>query len=360
MKKTLKAILAVILVAVTGFCFAGCHRKNEIALKIGDTEFTSAFYSCALISADGEAREIVSKQMEQISVDATNKYYIDKAINGVAYSDWVKNRAIEFCKEIIAAKNLCEQNGVATADYLEEAKNSAEYYWSAGVSQYYEENGVALDTYKQFAAYSAYKTAYFDYLYGEKGTNAISKEDLEKYISDNYIYIDYYTEDVSEMTSEKYNEKKAELQKYADRIKGGEAFGKILSEIQGQSYTADSTDTNSFSHTYATVIGAEGSAYENELFETLKPIPTGEIALADYTQSRTGGRYIILTYKFDILNEKNPNLDVIKDNARWDLKGDELDAAVKELANSITIQEITYATKQFKVEKIYYPEGAEA
>ena len=54
--KTLKKVLAMCLVVILVLSFAGCHQKNEVAVKAGDDTFTSAFYMCALINADMAAR----------------------------------------------------------------------------------------------------------------------------------------------------------------------------------------------------------------------------------------------------------------------------------------------------------------
>ena len=47
---TLKRTLALMLcVLLTITCLAGCHQKGEIAVKIGEIEFTSGYYACALV-----------------------------------------------------------------------------------------------------------------------------------------------------------------------------------------------------------------------------------------------------------------------------------------------------------------------
>ena len=53
----LKRLFALVLtLALIITCFTGCHKKGEIAVKIGDIEFTSGYYACALVFADTEAR----------------------------------------------------------------------------------------------------------------------------------------------------------------------------------------------------------------------------------------------------------------------------------------------------------------
>lgn len=48
--KTAKKVLAILLAAILGVgLFTGCHKKNEIAVKIGDYKYTSGYYACALV-----------------------------------------------------------------------------------------------------------------------------------------------------------------------------------------------------------------------------------------------------------------------------------------------------------------------
>ena len=42
--KNIKRIFALALVLVMALTVTACHKKDEIAVKIGDVEFTSAYY----------------------------------------------------------------------------------------------------------------------------------------------------------------------------------------------------------------------------------------------------------------------------------------------------------------------------
>ena len=46
MKKLSRLLAVVLAVLMLATAFVGCHEKGEIAFKVGDTEFTSAFFSC--------------------------------------------------------------------------------------------------------------------------------------------------------------------------------------------------------------------------------------------------------------------------------------------------------------------------
>ncbi len=357
MLKNIKRFIAAGMVLALMLSLCACHKKDETALTVDGVNFTSAFYSCALLAADSEARQLASEKLDQIEVDETNEDYLEQTIDGVLYSQWVKNRAIEICKQAVAAKKLCEQEKVSTADYLEDAKELAEYYWNAGMYMYYEENGVSLETYKAFAAYDAYKSAYFDFLFGENGTQAVSTEEINKHLTEKYAYVNYITADISDMKTADAQQEEEKIKKYADRIYAGESFNKIYSEINETEFKEDSTDMGTFSNTQGSVWGDTDTAYETELFQYTKELKNGEVGVFKHKQDRTGNEYFVLILRGDILSEKNTNLETIKNSARTDLKGGDLDKLVKAEADKLSVKEVKYATNQFKVEKIYYPEG---
>ena len=97
--KNLKRVLAMLLVAVLLFSFAGCHKKDEIAVTVGDVKFTSAYYMCALMSADGEAKTKVDEKLaEKEDSDSTSTEEVDyysQKIDGKKYEEWVEERATE-------------------------------------------------------------------------------------------------------------------------------------------------------------------------------------------------------------------------------------------------------------------------
>ena len=106
--KNIKRILAAALVLVMAVS-AACHPKDEVAVKIGDVEFTSAYYMCALINADSEAK---SKVKEGLSEDeaAEDVDYYSKKVEDKDFVKWVEERAMQSLKAIAAYKTLCKEN----------------------------------------------------------------------------------------------------------------------------------------------------------------------------------------------------------------------------------------------------------
>lgn len=355
MIKNIKKIVALLMAAALMMGFCACHKAGETAVTVDGIKFTSGFYACAFLQADSEAMEKVVAENPAIQQDGTNKAFLDKKIEGKTYSDWVKARAIEICKEFVAARRLCEENNVDTATAIANAKLNAEYYWSAGYEASYTANGVGFDSFKEFMSYSVYQSAYFDALYGEKGKTPLTDDEIAKHLRENYAYVNILSSEITDLSEEDLATLNNTFEDYKTRIKGGEPFAKIYAEANGTEYAADETDFGAFSNTLAAVWSAEGTQYENDHFADISKVKEGEVELIDIADS-DGCKYRYLVLRADIMNEKNTNLETLKAAAKTDLKGDEVIKAIEERAAKLTANEAKSSTAQFKVNKIDYLE----
>lgn len=354
MIKAIKRATALLIAVVICLSFAGCHQQGEVALRVNGEEFTSAFYSCALLSADMEAQDIMVERYDTEATTIDNSMWINKTIDEKSYSDWVKNRALEIVKGMMTAKQLCLDNKIETAKYFESAETQAEYSWSSKYAEYFEKNGVSLETYKKYSCYEQYSVAYFDFIYGDGGEKAVPNEDIKKHVNENYAYIDIYTVNITDMSTEEVTAIKEKLEGYKERIDSGESFTKIYAEATGTEYKFDSTDTDNFSNTLATVWGSEGTSYANQYFTNVKDMKVGECSVVAFNENDI--EYAVLILKGDPNAEANPNRPSLYSAARNDLKGDEFEQFMQEKNKNVTIKTVKYAINQFKVKNIYFPE----
>lgn len=356
MLKTLRKTLAVVAAAAICLGLAACHKPGETAVTIDGENITSAVYQCAMLAADGEAMQKASKILEESSVGSTNEKYLETKIEDKEYSVWVKDRALEICKEFIAAKRLCEENKVDTKTYTDNAAQNAEIYWQYyGYEQKYSPNGVSFESFKQYMIYNCYQGAYFESVYGEKGKTPISEDELTKHIKANYAYVDVISADLTQLEEDQIPEIQNSINGFADRINAGEAFAKIYAESQGQEYEADESDFGTFSNQYAQIwTNADlKNQYSTPYFKLLADIKEGDVGVVPYTDD-SGANQLMLILRADIMNKSNTQLETIKASARTDLKGDEIIKVIEEKAKKLEIKENKSSTNQFKVNKIAY------
>ena len=95
--KFLKNAAIIMLVAILCLGCTACHPKNEVAVTVGEYEFTSGYYLCTLIFADMEARGKVDEKLaEDKDYDATKEVnYLKQKIDKKDFSKWVKDTAMD-------------------------------------------------------------------------------------------------------------------------------------------------------------------------------------------------------------------------------------------------------------------------
>ncbi len=355
MKKNFKRISALLLCLSLVLSLAACHRANERALHIDGEGYTSAFYSCALVFADMEGQQLVYDTLgETAAAD-----YLNQTLDGVDYKTWVKNRAIQKCKELTAYKSICEELMLETSEYTSESVQTADLYWDYyGYSQMMTENGVGRGTFRSYIGIDGYKKAYFDYLYGEGGQKEIPATEIETNLTENYVIANVLSENLTGKTEAEVTELTNKYEDYAKRIREGEKFEKVYSEATGTTYVENAEAKDTFSYNLATVLGNDKTEYESDMYADAAAMQNGEVKVitkvADKgTEKETTTLYLF--FKSDILAEGNTLLKDLKDAVRHSLKDEELESEMKTKIDALTVEENEKATKQFKVEKIYYP-----
>lgn len=353
--KTLKRIFACVIVLIMALTVSACHKKDEIAVKAGDVEFTSAYYMCALINADSEAKTKVQEELSDEESSTEIDYY-SKKIDGKKYETWVKDQALENLKEIAAWKLLCKENKVELTE--EEATNAqtyASYYWSSyGYSLYFEPNGVGEKTYTQYMKDSYYSEAYFNHIYGKDGEKEIAADDVKKEIYKSFIIADILDASfTSEMTDTEKNTLKTKLDGYVTALESGKkTFEQVYNEYNSVEESDEKTESEDGpKDPYAQVLGAQGTVYESEHYDTVKKMKTGEVKLIKLDND--AGYTLIV--KQDIKADKY-YLESLDSTTRHALKDEEFKATVDEFKKEIELDINNYAIKQFKVKNIKEPD----
>lgn len=379
--KTLKKVLAMCLAVILVLSFAGCHQKNEVAVKAGDDTFTSAFYMCALINADMAARtkidEAKAAEKESTTSSATSSttstvtdYFAEK-IDGKDYETYVKDAALQTLRRFTYVKRMCDENKLTISD--QEKNNSftmTEYYWNYyGYASLFEANGVSLNTYKEYTLYGLYEEKYFNFIYGEGGDKAVSETDIKNFLYSNYAIADILSASVASKTDSEKALVQTDFEKYKTRLENGETFEKIYKEynnIEEDTTTSTSSATSSATasttsgseenkaltpkDSYAQVVGNEETSYSSKQYETIKAMKTGEVK---FVKDDENGYYYLFV-KGDITTDPY-YLENLKSTVLNDMKFEEFDAAVKVETAKVELTTVAFAINQFKVKKIKYP-----
>ncbi len=360
--KNIKRLLAVALVLVMLFSFAGCHKKNEIAVTIGDVEFTSAYYMCALINADLEAKTLINESLEE-DESSTEVDYFSKKVEDKDYVEWVEEKAMTTLKQVAAYKILCEENKLEpNEDDIANAEMYADYYWSSyGYSAYFEPNGVSKATYTKYMTDSYFAETYFEFVYGKDGEKAIAADTIKTKMNENFIVADILDATYeSDATDADKTALKAKLEGYVTALKAGtktfEQVYKEYNDIKDKEDTStETTDTESEElkpqDEYASILGAEDTVYESEHYETVKAMAVGEVKLIEL-EDKTG---YVLAIKKDI-NADPYYLENLDMTVRHLIADEEFEKTIADYLKTLKVDVNNYAIKPFKVKKIKEPE----
>lgn len=401
-------VLAIVLIASVAI---GCHKKDEIAYKIGDYEFTSAMYSCVLSVSASDARSAISEFVSNEGKSTENIKYEEYKFNDkgevskdgtVSYKDYILNKTMTTLKQYVAVEELLSEKKLTVdADYIEEAKVQASYYWYVGCdystyeyyaaygvdpsgyfspyATFFEQNGVGYSTYEKYMVNEYKYNFLFDKIYGEKGEKEVPKTELTEYLNKHYAIADSIDLSTADSEGKALSDaKKKEVKEKADalleKLKKGEKFDKVYNDYQeslkttsSSSSTTTSSKTSSASSTatssaatssgvkeytpeaYVNVFGDKETTYENDLFDEVYKLKLNEFAILEDKDA--------LCYKVvarrDILKEEYW-LKNFRASITFTLRQDEFDKTLADKTANVSVTADEFALKPFTVEKIKF------
>ncbi len=355
----LKRIFALMISLCMVFCLSGCHKKGEIAVKIGDVEFTSGYYACALVFADTEARAMVEDDLSEDGDLPSEIKYWNYEVEDTDYTEWVEKTALGTLKELAAIKTLCAEAEVELdSETAALAESNAEYLWDTyGYYLLMEENGVAKDTFITYMKDSYLADEYFEYLYGEGGEKEISADELNEQLVNNYVLANVIEVSFSSLDDDEKTEKATQFAAYeASLSDGSRTFEEIYleyNELSAEDHTHEEAEEGELEpqDPHATVLGNEDTDYASDHYETAKAMEVGEVKLVTLEDDEG----LVLIVKKDIAADPY-YVDEFDSVLRQDIVGDDFTDDLAEYGESLSCDVNTSSTKQFKVKKIVYPE----
>ena len=349
----IKKIAAILLVLIMVLSFAACHPKDEVAVTVEDVEITSALYMCALMNADSEARTLVDEKHADDKEDAEIDYFKEK-IDDKKYSAWVKDRALEICKEFAAYEILCEEKGLKlTEDEQKEIDSNVDYYWSSyGYQALYEVNGVSKETFSKTVRTAFLTNKYFLSIYGKDGTNPVSETEVTKAIEENFVIANVLAVDFSSIEESAVAGTTVKFGEYRDKLEKGTPLKEIYNDYYQITETEEKeenkTDAPTPKDAYASVLGSDNTDYQSEYFEEAKKLEIGEVKMM------TADDGIAIIVRGDLFADEYW-VENLNTPALTLLKSEEFDADMKKYIDGLKLEKSDYAVNRFKVNKIVYP-----
>lgn len=365
--KIVLRLTALVLAMLMCLSFVGCHKKDEIALTIEGNDFTAAYYLCALVFADSEARSKIDAELSgDVDAAAEGIDYHKQTIDNKNFVTWVEDTAVDNLKKIAACKNLCKDNKLELdKDTKEMAEYYAEYYWNSyGYATFLEPNGVALSTFKTYMTDTYYSEEYFDFIYGEGGEKEAKKETLKEILTKKYLIVDMIEVDFTTLKDDEIKAKTDFINKAAEDLKAGRKnFETVLKEYVGPEEeedkkeettedVSDKEETPKPKDVNAEILGDEDTDYASDYFKDTKDMKVGEVKVKTLDDNKG----IVLFVKGDIAGDEY-YYDLLLKSLRHINSDEDYEKLLEEAAKLLNVEKHNSAIKRLKVKNIKYPEA---
>lgn len=234
MRTTAKKAAAALLCGALAVSAASCAAQQTYPLTIDGEQIRAGIYLFQQYTAVEDAKSKLSEEQPGLDTSADGFDYMKQTIEGKSFGDWVKDKAIEGCREYIAEKRLFASNGLTlTAEQNTSVKDNTNSIWDESnyyaqylygtdtIGEFFEKMGIGKQSFKDLQEASEMRTALFDHLYGEGGELAATQDEINTALKEGYAAIEYITYQLESGDS---------AQAYADRINNGESFEQIVKD----------------------------------------------------------------------------------------------------------------------------------
>lgn len=276
LKKTAAVLTAVMISASV----CSCGADTAYALKADGKEVKAGVYIDYLFNE-------ISTQITTLSQQGVQDEFLKQSIDGKDFSDYVSEAALKNTKEyaVINAK-FDELKLTVDDDTLEQINSSISDAWEQQ-SQIYEKEGISKESLKNVLLASAKRSAIFSHYFAKDGVEAVSDEELAKYVDDNYLRykIIYMQKDSTDSDADK--EAKDLRDSYLKKADGlsFEDFDKIIDEYSEYQTKKNAEESESQTESSVESSVVDSSADESSAADSSAAEEKDESSKADSSSS---------------------------------------------------------------------------
>lgn len=279
-------------------------------------------------------RESYKKAEEILQSDSLNledgsespKPLHERKISGVSFNDWVRDDALESCKDLLGVERLFDENSLTlTEKEKKEIDDTTDEIWKT-LSATFEKASIGKDDVKR--AYLEYEIKYnklFDFYFEENGTKKVTNDDLLNYYKSEYINYSAFTKYAFVSSKEEETQENSgsaaqledarnQVKEYVKLINSGEkAFSEVVNifksreNLQSEVVQTETIDPNN-------------TDVSEEILDKLKKLEVGKADFIEFSDS------FIVVFKNDVntnlpdLNNKEARKGILKNMKANDFK----------------------------------------
>jgi len=395
MKRSVKAAAAM-LCGILAVSAASCASQQTYPLTIDGEQIRAGIYLYQQFSSVNSAESKLGEEQPDLDTTADGFDFTKQTVEGKSFGDWVKDNAIEECREFIAVKRLFASNGLTlTAEQNASVKSNVNSIWDETntyaqylygtdtVGAFFEKMGIGKQSFKELQEVSEMRTALFDHLYGEGGELAATQDEINAALKSDYSAIEYITYQLDNGDG---------AQAYVDRINNGESFEEIfrsytdayntqeyekelaeyeaskneaaqsedgVTEVAEDADTADTAEAEPpvkpdpisvpETDSLIVVINKDSTTPSEDFVKQVTELAENTVSVVSVTSGETTTEYIVK--KFDILSVPSDKTESAVTSLRTSLKEDEFNEMLHSAGDAYTVSEDS-SINLYKVNKI--------
>lgn len=299
MKKILKRGIALLIALLMMLSATSCSKDTSWTVKLGENTVPVGAYIYFMSQVYSDAYYLVEDYTQPI---------LEQEIDGQKASDYIKERALGACKNLLAVEKKFDDLGLSlTSEELKAAQTSTESSWS-NYQIMYEAIGVSKESFHRTTSlYSSKARKVFNAIFGPEGSDPVPNSDVEEFFLKNYESFQYFSKALTvtdkttgvstDLPEKEILEIKDQFEGYVKLVKDGRT-----AEDASAAFKADEKLEYDPLQGVVTIATEEAGSLPKEIISALKSIKVGEAAAVN-----TSGYYYFV-YKLDI----NKNVDSLK------------------------------------------------
>jgi len=383
MQNSIKKVVSAVICGAVALTACGCGNNTGTALTVNGKDVRAGIYIYYQMNALSEASTKLQEEQPDLDMYAEDFDIKNHTIEGSPAEEWIKNKTIALCKEHVAVDTLFEKYGLSlSAEETSEIEDSVFSVWNEEnmyaqyiygvdiIGDYYESLGIGEQSFEDCQFNEAKRHAVFEHIYGEGGEKAVSVDELNAGIIENYALTYQFEVDAEVASAQTYvdmiiggesvaaanmaYEKDAALKEINEEMAEAEAAGEeydgtLPEEVEVDEITDEDVET-------VVEKGSESPSAEfvNEIFamtagETKVLTSSATTTSADGTESTAISYYVVK--RADIAADEEI-MESYRETALHEMKEEEFNGMLKTEGDGYSVTENSAAIKLYTIDKL--------
>lgn len=176
-----KKITAALTAALLGTASLTSCSDTSYVMTAGDSKINAGIYIY------NELTEMSYQMTMMYYQNGIKKDYFDQKVDGKAFDEYLSDYALTATKEYAAVVDKFNELGLTLSDEdIKSINDSISSTWDSQ-GEFYESEGISKESVKLALKGSKMREELFDHYYAEGGEEAVSDDEMVKYLDDNYL-----------------------------------------------------------------------------------------------------------------------------------------------------------------------------